>query len=322
MLWDMNYFKYYFLKLARIPFGENELENEFSRFADYLLGAGSDYFMYRDLQSRNIMVVGGEPWFIDYQGGRKGPLHYDIASLAYDAKADIPFDVRDELLALYLEASGVPDRERFLSYYPGFVFMRIMQALGAYGLRGFYERKPHFLMSIPYAAKNLEHLLRTTKITTEFPALAGAFGRIVDSEYLRRFVPPKPGLMVRIDSFSYHAGIPPDAGEHGGGFVFDCRALPNPGRQARFAALTGKDPEVAEFLGKEPVVREFLAHVLALVERSVENYRERGFTNLSVAFGCTGGRHRSVYCAEWLAGRIFGARVELHHRALEETSPR
>ena len=324
MMWDLNYFKYYFLRLAKIPFDEQALEDDFERFADFLAAAGREHFLYRDFQSRNVMVRDGEPWFIDYQGGRKGALQYDVASLLYDAKADLPFPVREQLLERYIEASSrlAPlDRKDFLKRYPGFVYIRIMQAMGAYGLRGFYERKTQFLQSIPYAVQNLEHLLRESPLEVELPALTQVWQRIVASSALRQFGGASLRLTVRVQSFSYKDGIPVDDSGHGGGYVFDCRALPNPGRFQRYAKLTGKDPAVIAFLEAEPAAAEFLDRAAAMVARNVENYRGRNFTDLMVAFGCTGGRHRSVYCAERLARLLrekLGVEVQLRHRALEK----
>ncbi|MBI4063280.1 MAG: phosphotransferase [Elusimicrobia bacterium] len=322
MLWDMNHFKYYFLQLAGIVFHEEALEKDFQRFADFLIEAPADYFLYRDFQSRNIMIKNGEPYFIDYQGGRKGALQYDIASLLFDAKADLPFALREQLLKLYLEAVSeltTLDVKKFLKYYPGFVLIRIMQAMGAYGLRGFHERKSHFLQSIPYAIQNIEYLLRKYELPIKAPELMNVLQRLVGSTYLRQLGQAHLKLTVRIHSFSYKSGIAMDPTGHGGGYVFDCRALPNPGRDPQYAALTGQDPEVIEFLDKEPAVKEFLSNVLALVNRSVENYRGRNFTDLSVAFGCTGGQHRSVYCAEKLARHLkekLKVSVEVSHREL------
>ena len=324
MLWDLNHFKYYFLQLAEIPFHESALEQDFRRFTDFLLEADRDFFLYRDFQSRNIMVREGEPWFIDYQGGRKGALQYDIASLLCDAKADLPFALRDELLSLYLDAAGEVvslDREKFLRHYPAFVYIRIMQAMGAYGLRGFYERKSHFLQSIPYAIRNLEHLLRTTELPIKVPALLEVFRSMVGSSVLRQYGNAELKLTVRIESFSYRGGLPRDLRGHGGGFVFDCRALPNPGKHAEYAKLEGRDAEVIAFLDREPAVARFLNNVYGLVDQSVENYQSRNFTNLMVAFGCTGGQHRSVYCAEHLARHLrerSGVLVELSHRESEK----
>jgi aminoglycoside/choline kinase family phosphotransferase len=323
MMWDLNYFKYYFLKLAKIPFDEQYLEDDFQRFTDFLLQADGDFFLYRDFQSRNIMIRDGQPFFIDYQGGRKGALQYDIASLLFDAKADIPQEVRDALLDRYIEAVSklLPiDRDSFLQYYYGYVFIRIMQALGAYGFRGFYERKTHFLRSVPYAIRNLEWLLRTADLPVELPALTDAWERLVRSSYLRQISDANLRLRVRIQSFSYRRGIPVDEKGHGGGFVFDCRALPNPGRFPEYAEVTGNDPEVIEFLEKEEEVHRFLAHTNSILDQVVANYQKRNFTDLMVAFGCTGGQHRSVYCANRVADylrRKYDIDIEVRHRELE-----
>ncbi len=318
IMWDLNYFKYYFLKLAKIPFNEAKLEDDFAKFADFLLEAPSDFFLYRDFQSRNIMLRGGEPWFIDYQGGRRGAAQYDLASLLYDAKADLQPETRDELRRFYLETSG-QDAAAFMRHYPAFVYIRIMQAMGAYGLRGFYERKTHFLASVPYAVRNIEWLLRNCELEAKVPELTACFKRIAASSALRQFGQTRLGLTVRVMSFSYKNGVPLDDRGHGGGFIFDCRALPNPGRHAEYAQLTGRDKPVMDFLLKESEVSKFLDNVYAITDMSVENYLSRNFTSLSVAFGCTGGRHRSVFCAEALAARLkgrYGARVELTHREM------
>jgi len=323
MLWDLNYFKYYFLRLAKIPFSEQALEDDFERFAEFLLAAGRRFFLYRDFQSRNIMVREGRPFFIDYQGGRRGALQYDVASLLFDAKADLPFEVRDELLERYLQAAGrlePIDHSAFLTTYPGFVYIRIMQAMGAYGLRGFYERKHHFLASIPYAIRNLEYLLRTAELPVELPELTQVWRRLIASSSLRQFGAASLKLTVRIQSFSYMDGLPTDEKGHGGGYVFDCRALPNPGRFEQYAKLTGRDEPVIAFLEKEPAVRDFIGHVFAVIDGTVENYQTRNFTDLLVAFGCTGGQHRSVYCAERLARHLhekFQVHVEVRHLAQE-----
>jgi len=324
MMWDLNYFKYYFLRLAKIPFNEATLEDDFQTFAGYLAQAPSNFFLYRDFQSRNIMIKNNIPYFIDYQGGRSGALQYDIASLLFDAKADIPFSLRSKLLDSYLKAaSGLAavDPKEFMKYYWGFVLIRIMQALGAYGLRGFYEGKTQFLQSIPYAVRNLEFALRMAKLPVKTPELIQVFRRIVRSPYLRQFGKPHLRLTVRIQSFSYKGGVPMDESGHGGGYIFDCRALPNPGRFQEFAKLTGKDPAVAAYLDKEPAVSRFLNHACDLISQSIENYQSRNFTELLVAFGCTGGEHRSVYCAERLAGylteRYGGVDIEIRHRELE-----
>jgi aminoglycoside/choline kinase family phosphotransferase len=323
MMWDLNYFKYYFLKLSKIPFDEQKLEDDFEKFTNFLLSTERDYFLYRDFQSRNVMLVEGIPYFIDYQGGRKGALQYDIASLLYDAKADIPEEVREHLLETYITAlSSIIDldRQSFLEYYYGYVFIRIMQALGAYGFRGFYERKSHFLMSVPYAIKNLEMLLHNVKLPVEIPALTDAWSRLIRSTYLRQLGDADLRLIVRIQSFSYKRGIPWDERGHGGGFVFDCRALPNPGRYPEYVNSTGNDDDVIAFLKKEEDVNHFLNHVIEIVDQAVENYQKRNFTDLMVAFGCTGGQHRSVYCSNMLSAYLsekHNIDVEIRHRELE-----
>jgi len=323
MIWDLNYFKYYFLKLAKIPFDEQKLEDDFETLTDFLLEADHNYFMYRDFQSRNIMLVDGKPYFIDYQGGRKGALQYDIASLLYDAKAAIPQKIRNELLASYLEIleDHLPfDRRKFLKYYYGFVLIRILQAMGAYGFRGYYENKPHFLQSIPFAVQNIKWLLEGNNLTLHLPMLTDVLQEIIKNTTFSHYQPMHSNLTVQISSFSYKNDIPRDESDNGGGFLFDCRALTNPGRIEEFMEFSGKDQPVIEFLRKEHDVNDFLGHVFSLIDQSVKNYIERGFTHLFVSFGCTGGKHRSVYCAEELAGHLkskFPVKILIHHKELE-----
>jgi len=321
--WDLNYFKYYFLRLAGIPFNEHALEHDFSRLADFLLSAPRDYFLYRDFQSRNIMLRDGQPYFLDYQGGRKGALQYDLASLLYDAKADLPPELRQQLYFDYLRAleKFIPiDREAFLHYFYAYVYVRIMQALGAYGFRGFYERKVHFLQSVPYALKNLRWLLHQTELPIALPALMGAFQGMLASEKLQSLAHDADNLVVRVFSFSFHQGLPQDESGNGGGFVFDGRSLPNPGREDRFKSLTGQDAPVIDYLNQQDSVHQFLASVLSLIDATISSYQQRGFKNLMVSFGCTGGQHRSVYLAEQLAKRLrtkSGLEVVVRHLGLE-----
>ncbi len=321
--WDLNYFKYYFLRLAGVPFNEQALEDDFGRLTKFLLTAPRDYFLYRDFQSRNIMLMNGEPWFVDYQGGRKGALQYDIASILFDAKADLPPDLRLQLLDDYLKAlARYTDlsRETFMHHYYAFVYIRVMQALGAYGFRGFYERKAHFLASVPYALKNVRWLLHNVELPIALPTLTEAMRSMVGSEKLQSIASEPDKLVVRIGSFSFHRGLPKDETGHGGGYIFDARSLPNPGREERFKPLTGRDAPVAEYLNQQESVHQYLAHVLSLVDASISNYQSRGFKNLSVAFGCTGGQHRSVYLAEQLAKHLrakHGIDIILSHRELE-----
>ena len=334
--WDLNYFKYYFLRLAGIPFNEQALEHDFVRLTKFLLSAEQDYFLYRDFQSRNIMLRDGDPFFLDYQGGRKGALQYDPASLLYDAKADLPPELRQQLLDHYLDqlAGFVPlERSTFLQHYYAYVYVRLMQALGAYGFRGFYERKAHFLQSVPYALKNLRWLLHNVELPIVLPTLMDAFKGMLASEKLQTLAsetePPglrgmpseAPALVVQIFSFSFHRnGVPKDETGNGGGFVFDGRSLPNPGREERFQALTGKDAPVIEYLNQQESVHRFLAGATSLVDASVSEYQRRGFRHLMVSFGCTGGQHRSVYLAEQLAKHLRGRNVDVtvRHRELEK----
>ena len=302
--WDLNYFKYYFLRLAGIPFNEQALEHDFGRLTKFLLSAGHDYFLYRDFQSRNIMLQEGRPFFLDYQGGRQGALQYDIASLLYDAKAELPPELRQELLDYYLGCLGSYiqiTREAFMEHYYAYVYVRIMQALGAYGFRGFYERKVHFLQSVPYALKNLRWLAGHVKLPIELPALMDAFEGMSAAEKLRDLASSAAPLTISVFSFSFHGEKPVDLSGNGGGFVFDARSLPNPGREEQFKQLTGKDAPVIDYLNRQDAVHRYLSSALSLVESSVSTYQRRGFSSLMVSFGCTGGRHRSVYLAEQLA---------------------
>ena len=304
MMWDLNYFKYYFLKLAKIPFDEQALENDFQLFSNYLLAVDNNAFLYRDFQSRNVMLKDGKVYFIDYQGGRKGALQYDLASLLYDAKANIPEANREELLEFYLDELGKykrVEREKFKDLLGGYVLIRIMQAMGAYGFRGFYEKKEHFLKSIPFALKNLEMLLAKNTIQVKLPELLKVLKAVTESVFLKTISPSNERLTVRISSFSYKKGIPNDPSGNGGGFVFDCRAIHNPGRYIEFKHLTGKDPLVQKFLEEKSTISDFISTAQVLVTQSVEVYISRGFSHLCVNFGCTGGQHRSVYAAEKLA---------------------
>ena len=328
MMWDLSYFKYYFLKLAKIPFDEQLLEDEYHRFTDFLLKADSDYFLYRDFQSKNIMMVDGRPYFIDYQGGRKGALQYDVASILYDSKANIPADIKDILLDHYLDVLGNYisfDRKSWLRFYRGFVLVRLMQAMGAYGFRGFYERRTQFLKSIPYALKQLDNILKHDLFPEGFPYLEKVLTSLTKSEqlikYRREFDTLVP-LNIEIISFSYHKGLPQNNHGNGGGFIFDCRGIHNPGRYDRFANKTGLDEEVSDFLKNGGEADDFLNNAIQLVEQTIDKYLNREFKNLQIAFGCTGGQHRSVYCANKMAEIIrekYEDKVVVHliHREQE-----
>ncbi len=322
MLWDFNTFKYYFLKLADIPFDEQALETDIHRFADYLLQADCSHLMLRDCQSRNIMMRGGQPFFIDYQGGRQGALQYDLASLLWQAKANIPRDIRQALLDDYLEvASTLTDiqRNQFLEYYYGYVLIRCIQVLGTYGYRGLYERKEHFLKSIPYAIDNIRWLLENVTFKIQLPELESALHALVNSDRFTPFDTSKGNnslLTVSVSSFSYKRGLPEDSSGNGGGFVFDCRGIHNPGRYEPYKRLTGRDKPVIQFLQQHSNMEDFLNNIYYIVDPVVENYIERSFTHLMINFGCTGGQHRSVYAADAMVRHLefkFGVNVKLQH---------
>jgi aminoglycoside/choline kinase family phosphotransferase len=317
IMWDLNYFKYYFLKLAKIGFDEQLLENDFNTLADFLLEADTSFFLYRDFQSRNIMIHNNELFFIDYQGGRKGALQYDVASLLYDGKANIPQPIRNLLLDYYvsqLEKTHATEAQNFKTQYYAFVFVRIMQAMGSYGFRGFYEKKTHFLQSIPYALKNLQWLLENVKLSIEIPTLWQVFQQLTQSKTLKAY--SSSPLKISIYSFSFKESLPVDKSGNGGGFVFDCRCLPNPGRYDKYKFLTGKNQEVIDYLNEKTEVNLFYEHVKSIVDMAINNYIERKFQHLMVNFGCTGGQHRSVYFAERLCKYLknnHSIEVQVYH---------
>ena len=318
--WDLNYFKYHFLKLAHVPFSEARLELDFETLIKFVLRAERDHFLYRDFQSRNVMLQDGGPRFIDYQGGRRGALAYDVASLLYDAKADLPSSLRGELLSHYmdaLEGEVHVDRQEFTELYRAYVLVRIMQALGAYGYRGFFERKPRFLRSVPFAARNIHQLLEEG-LPVEVPELDRVFRYIAAAWSGPEIAPEHTGLTLHLFSFSYRRGYPEAIDSHGGGFVFDCRSVPNPGREPEYQASTGGEPEVARFIESHAATEAFWSSVRDLTEAHISEYVRRGFESLTVSFGCTGGQHRSVYFVERMARyveRVHPAvRVRLHHR--------
>ncbi len=318
IMWDLNYFKYCFLKATGLEFQEDRLEDDFQALAKVLMeSAGADTFMYRDFESRNVMIRNGEPWFIDFQGGRRGPFYYDVASFLWQAKANLPDGLRNELLDVYLESLNkyiTIGREDFHRRLRHFVLFRTLQVLGAYGFRGYFEKKPHFMQSVPFAIANLRALLNEPY--AEYPYLNELLHRLVN---MKQFTDELSGrkLTVRVLSFAYKKGIPNDPTGNGGGFVFDCRAINNPGKYDRYKPFTGLDANVIKFLEDDGEVLSYLEHCYALVDASVARYIERGFTNLMIAYGCTGGQHRSVYCAQHTAEHIakkFNIKVELVHR--------
>jgi len=348
---DLNYFKYCFLKeQEEISFNETRLDTDFQRLAKYILEAPSDFFMYRDFQSRNIMIVDNEPYFIDYQGGRKGPLQYDVVSLLYQVKARIPEELRAQLIDYYknrlaeisplrfapvemtneknrhserlkgVEESPAHDLiESFDKYFPAFVLLRLLQVLGAYGFRGLIQKKLHFMQSIPYAIKELLKVNEKWSLPFELPELQSVIQQL--SIVLPKYENIEPErLTITVNSFSYkNGGVPFDKSGNGGGFVFDCRALPNPGRYVEYKKSTGEDADVIEFLDDKPDVHYFLQNVQMLVFQSIDNYLERGFKNLQINFGCTGGQHRSVFFAQTVGRMIHEnypmVNVEINHLA-------
>jgi hypothetical protein len=271
------------------------------------------------MQSRNIMLVNNTPYFIDYQGGRKGPLQYDIASLLFDAKANLSHSLRQELLDYYIETINkyiAITKQDFIRFYYGFVLIRILQALGAYGFRGLYEKKEHFLLSIPYAVNNLEWLLLNQHIPLKIPELTKVIELIINQEKNKSKNKITHKLKVTINSFSYRRGIPQDNTGNGGGFVFDCRTLHNPGKYDEYKNFNGNDKTVIDFLKNQKETFEFLSHIYAIIDKSVERYIDRDFSDLMINFGCTGGRHRSVYCAENMAKHLkekYDITIELNH---------
>jgi len=341
--WDLNYFKYCFLKATGLEFQEDKLENEFERLAYILLQQKEmNAFMYRDFQSRNIMLAplrefenlkiskfedsessdsksSNElvPYFIDFQGGRRGPVYYDVASFLWQAKANFHDELRHELIEEYLDelAKYMPvDKQVFYDTLRHFVLFRTMQVLGAYGFRGYFEKKPHFLQSIPFAIENLRRLLKDA--ADDYPYLIEVLHEMTEMKQFKEVSIRKP-LVVKVYSFSFKKGIPADDSGNGGGFVFDCRAVNNPGKYERYNSVTGMDEPVIKFLEDDGEIFPFLDAAYRLVDASVKRYKDRGFTSLMVSFGCTGGQHRSVYAAEKMAEHIhdkFGVEVRLIHR--------
>jgi aminoglycoside/choline kinase family phosphotransferase len=304
MLWDLNYFKYYFLKPSGIHFEEDLLEADFHTLIDALLKDQLRYFMFRDFQSRNIMIRNNTPWLIDFQGGRKGPVLYDLASCILDAKANLPHGFRNELKEHYyslIPHQIRPDRKAFEKSLGNCMLIRILQAFGAYGFRGMIQKKTLFLQSIPYAAANLRHLLTSGQLTLHLSHLYPLLEQITEKYNQALTEKKSEKLTIRIFSFSYKRGIPEDITINGGGFVFDCRSLPNPGRIPEMQTKTGFDREVQQLLMDEHAVGKFLSATSQIVFDAVNNYLERGFSDLMVSYGCTGGQHRSVFCANFLS---------------------
>lgn len=324
--WDLNYFKYCFLKGTKIEFSEPLLEDEFDRLTALILAQPADSFLYRDCQSRNVMIKDGQPFFIDFQGGRRGPTQYDVASFLWQAKANIPAALREEFVEVYLDElqSLLPslDKQAWKDALPHFVLFRTLQVLGAYGYRGFFERKQHFIQSIPNALRNLRAVLECMR--DDYPYLCTIAAQLVSTilsdttaDEISQNLPTSNALLVTVYSFSFKKGLPVDESGNGGGYIFDCRSTHNPGKYEQYKQLTGLDQPVIDFLEKDGEITTFLQSVDKLIDHHVERFLERGFTHLQVCFGCTGGQHRSVYSAEYTAKRLhakYGVRVHLIHR--------
>ncbi|MEJ7609647.1 MAG: RNase adapter RapZ [Ferruginibacter sp.] len=326
ILSDLLYFKYYFLDTLKIPYDKEKFGTDLEHLSNYLGEAGHNFFMFRDFQSRNVMVKNGQVFFIDYQGGMKGAIQYDAASLLWQAKANLTDEWKTELLEYYIDAveeltGDRYNRVKFRERYHGFVLIRLLQVLGAYGFRGLFEKKAHFLTSIPLALKNLKWFLENKKTGLDLPELERVLKIITAEDVSKRFEPlratDETKLTVRIKSFSFlKSGYPPNVSDNGGGFVFDCRGILNPGRVEEHKQQTGRDKPVQDYLTGKTRMDEFLAGVFSVVDISVEDYLKRDFENLEVNFGCTGGQHRSVYAADALARHLrnkFGVRTEVKH---------
>ncbi|HTN05431.1 RapZ C-terminal domain-containing protein [Agriterribacter sp.] len=327
---DLLYFLYYFVRALDLPYDKNLLLNDFELLSSYLMQEEAKYFMHRDCQSRNVMIKDERVYFIDFQGGMQGALQYDAAAMLWQARAALPHEWKEELVSYYFEKvnellGNRLDKKDFLDSYDGFVLIRMLQTLGAYGFRGLFERKQHFITSIPFALKQLRWFLENKKIPIRLPELQKVLWHIVDDSIMERYetVKAAPGtaLVVHINSFSYRNGIPGTDTENGGGFVFDCRGIFNPGRFEAYKKLTGRDKEVQEFLLHKSEMPAFLQYVYGIVDISVSGYIKRNFESLVVNFGCTGGQHRSVFAADSLAKHLqekFGVKVALHHLVQEE----
>lgn len=310
---DLLYCKYYFLDTLKLPYDKQAMLDDFEALSTYLTKTQHKYFMFRDFQSRNIIVNNDEVYFIDYQGGMQGALQYDVASLLWQAKAELSDEWKSSLLSYYIDQveellEKKIDRNTFVNQYNGYVLIRLLQVLGAYGFRGFFQRKAHFLSSIPLALRNLKWFVDNKSVGIDLPEFFSVLHQIVDEEMIAQFENVKADantpLVVTINSFSYKKGIPQDVSENGGGFVFDCRGILNPGRFDEYKTHCGKDKNVMDFLEQRTKMNDYLNSVYDMVDIAVEDYIKRGFSNLMINFGCTGGQHRSVYAAEQTARHL------------------
>jgi aminoglycoside/choline kinase family phosphotransferase len=320
--WDLNYFKYNFLKLAGVPFHEQKLEDDFQTFITFLLEAPGDFFLFRDFQSRNIILKDQQVFFIDFQGGRRGALQYDLASLLYESKIGLTTEIRQELLNYYLNVFSEYSffkKKHFMQYYPAYALVRLLQAFGAYGYRGIFEKKSFFVKSIAQGVANLKEIFSNEILQQKLPYISSLLPEIDRNIHNYNIPELNEKITVTINSFSYKNGLPDDWSGNGGGYVFDCRSLPNPGRFEQYRNATGRDKEVIDFLKNEPDVEAFLTSARSLLAQTLNKYISRGFNHLSVSFGCTGGQHRSVYCAEQTVKYLknaFNVQIHLIHREL------
>ncbi|HEX2628662.1 MAG TPA: RNase adapter RapZ [Chitinophagaceae bacterium] len=328
---DLLYFKYYFLDALRKPYDKQKLIDDFEALSTYLTHTEYKYFMFRDFQSRNIMITSDDNvHFIDYQGGMKGAPQYDVASMLWQARANLPEEWKESLLVDYMDSFeqliGAPlDRGVFRSQYNGYVLIRLLQVLGAYGFRGLFERKAQFLTSIPLALRNLRDFFRNQGMGISVPEFRRVLDICVADEVIEQFTPTQATdttpLLVKICSFSYRKGMPEDNTENGGGFVFDCRGILNPGRIDEYKTQHGRDKGVKDYLEQQTKMLDFLNSVFDIVDITVEEYIKRDFESLMVSFGCTGGQHRSVYAADALARHLrnkFKVKIELRHCVQDE----
>jgi len=322
---DLLYFKYYFLDTLQLPYDKQAMMDDFDALSTYLTRTENKYFMFRDFQSRNIIVRDNDVYFIDYQGGMKGALQYDVASMLWQAKAELSEEWKKNLLDYYMDEADKLlekpiDRITFVSQYNGYVLIRLLQVLGAYGFRGLFERKAHFLSSIPLALQNLKFFLDNQRVGIVTPEFDRVLHLVVAPDIMERFHVPQANeqtpLVIEVNSFSYKVALPVDETENGGGFMFDMRGILNPGRFDEYKKLTGKDKPVQDFLEQRTKMGKFLNSVWDLIDITVEEYLRRDFNHLMISFGCTGGQHRSVYAAEQTARHLrnkYKLKVNLTH---------
>jgi aminoglycoside/choline kinase family phosphotransferase len=318
ILFDLNYFKYYLLNVSGITYNEKKLADDFVSLADYLDKSGNKYFMYRDFQGRNILIKDNKPYFIDYQGGRRGAIQYDLVSLLYQAKAKVPEFIKNELLIYYVsEVSKYIEvnRNEFINQFYYYAYLRVLQTLGAYGLRGLFEKKTHFIESIPFALNNLKVLLQNYPLPEEYKELNRVLKELSETTKFENI--RYNDFTITITSFSYKKGIPDDYSGNGGGFVFDCRGVLNPGRYPEYKSLTGRDKEVIDFFKEKTDIDSFIDNIIKVIAPTIDNYIQRNFNSLMISFGCTGGQHRSVYCAENITRYLknnYNVNIVLVHR--------